>query len=58
MEKKNNVFMMKHGINTTDKHEIEYWSIKLGVSAEELLKVVEEVGRSSIDVKKHIKGKT
>ena len=57
MEKKNNVFMIKNGINTTDKHEIEYWSTKLGVSAQELLQIVEMVGNSSIEVKKHIKAK-
>ena len=55
MEKKNNVFVMKHGINVTDKHEIEYWSIKLGVSAQELLQIIDVVGNSSIEVKKHIK---
>ncbi|RZA01989.1 MAG: DUF3606 domain-containing protein [Sphingobacteriaceae bacterium] len=48
----------KYAINTNDKHEIEYWSIKLGVTTEELLKAVDEVGRSSIDVKRHIKSKT
>ena len=44
-----------HHINTKDKYEIEYWSMKLGITPEELLKAVEEVGNSSIDVKKHIK---
>ena len=40
-----------------DKYEIEYWSTKFGLSAEELLKAVEEVGNSSIDVKEHIRRK-
>jgi hypothetical protein len=47
----------KYAINMNDKHEIEYWSTKFGVSAEELLKVVEVVGNSSIDVKEHIRRK-
>ncbi len=50
--------MMKDGINTTNKHEIEYWSVKLGVSAQELLQIVGEVGNSSIEVKKHIKARS
>lgn len=47
----------KYAINIHDKYEIEYWSTKFGVSAEELLKAVEEVGNSSIDVKEYIKRK-
>ena len=47
----------KYAININDKHEIEYWSTKFGVSAEELLKAVEEVGNSSINVKEHIRRK-
>jgi hypothetical protein len=47
----------KYAININDKHEIEYWSTKFGVSAEDLLKAVEEVGNSSIDVKEHTRRK-
>lgn len=47
----------KYTINVHDKYEIEYWSTKFGLSAEELLKAVEEVGDSSIDVKEHIRRK-
>ncbi len=56
MDKNKGIFVVnKYGINTTDKHEIEYWSIKLGVSAQELLQIVDVVGNSSIEVQKHIK---
>ena len=47
----------KYAINMLDKYEIEYWSTKFGVSAEELLKAVEEVGNSSINVKEHLRRK-
>jgi hypothetical protein len=47
----------KYAININDKHEIEYWSTKFGVSAEDLLKAVEDVGNSSINVKEHIRRK-
>ncbi len=47
----------KYAINMHDKHEIEYWSTKFGITAEELLKAVEEIGNSSIDVKEHIRRK-
>lgn len=47
----------KNAININDKYEIEYWSTKFGVSVEELLKAVEEVGNSSINVKEHIRRK-
>ena len=58
MNKKGNVDKRdKYAINMLDKYEIEYWSTKFGVSAEELLKAVKEVGNSSIDVKEHLKRK-
>lgn len=47
----------KNAININDKYEIEYWSTKFGVSVEELLKAVEEVGNSSIKVKEHTRRK-
>ena len=59
MEKNKGIFVInKYGINTANKHEIEYWSIKLGVSAQELLQIVEMVGNSSIEVKKHIRARS
>ena len=58
MNKKGNVDKRdKYAINMLDKYEIEYWSTKFGVSADELLKAVEKVGNSSIDVKEHLKRK-
>ena len=58
MNKKGNVDKRdKYAINMLDKYEIEYWSTKFGVSAEELVKAVEEVGSSSINVKEHLKRK-
>jgi len=58
MNKKGNVDKRdKYAINMLDKYEIEYWSTKFGVSAEELLKAVEKVGNSSIDVKEHLRRK-
>ena len=47
----------KYSIKVHDKYEVEYWSTKFGVSAEELLSAVEAVGHSSIDVKEHIRRK-
>ena len=47
----------KYAINMHDKHEIEYWSTKFGVTSEELMKVIKEVGPSSIDVKQYIKNR-
>jgi len=58
MDKKGNVDKHdKNAINMDDKHEIEYWSTKFGITAEELLKAVEEVGNSSIYVKEHLRRK-
>ncbi|MEO8887105.1 MAG: DUF3606 domain-containing protein [Mucilaginibacter sp.] len=47
----------KYHINISNKYEIEYWSIKLGVSSTELLEIVKLVGTSSLDVKKYLKEK-
>jgi len=58
MDNKKHVGMVnKYSININDKHEIEYWSIKLGITAEDLLKIVEEVGTSSLEVKQYLKSK-
>ncbi|GAB2984174.1 hypothetical protein GCM10027049_22280 [Mucilaginibacter puniceus] len=48
----------KYTINMHDKYEIEYWSTKFRISAEELQKAVEEVGNSSINVKEHVMRKS
>lgn len=45
----------RYAINVDDKYEIEYWSTKLGLTTDELLKAVHEVGDSSLDVKEYIK---
>ena len=45
----------KYSININNKYEIEYWSIKLGITPIELLEIVEQVGISSLDVKKYLK---
>ena len=47
----------KYGINVNDNYEIEYWSTKFGVTPEELLKIINEIGTSSIDVKQYIKSR-
>lgn len=58
MNKKGNVDKHdKNAININDKHEVEYWSTKFGVSPEKLLKAVDEVGNSSINVKEHTRRK-
>ncbi len=56
MENKKHPDMVdKYSINIHDKHEIEYWSIKLGIAPAELLEIVKQVGNSSLDVKKFLK---
>jgi hypothetical protein len=47
----------KYSININNDHEIEYWSIKLGTTPAELLEIVNQVGNSSLDVKKYLKEK-
>lgn len=47
----------KHTIKVHDTYEVEYWATKLGVSPDELLSAVEQVGNSSIDVKQYINSK-
>ena len=55
MEKTQYAMVDKYSININDKHEIEYWSNKLGIAPTELLDIVELVGNSSLDVKKYLK---
>jgi Protein of unknown function (DUF3606) len=41
-------------INPEQEHELSYWSDKLGVSREELRKVVEAAGPMVKDVRRHL----
>ena len=43
-------------INISQKYELQYWSKKLGVSHDELIKAVKTVGTSLNEVKKYLKG--
>jgi hypothetical protein len=42
-------------INTSENYEVEYWSKKIGVSAEELKTAVKAVGNSVAAVEKYLK---
>lgn len=42
-------------INISQKYELQYWSKKLGVSHDELVKAVKAAGTSLIEVKKYLK---
>jgi hypothetical protein len=42
-------------INANDTGELLWWTYMLGISAERLLTVIDEVGNSAEDVKKLIK---
>jgi hypothetical protein len=43
-------------INTSEDHEIRYWTQKFGVSADELRAAVQAVGTSADAVAKHLAG--
>ena len=43
-------------INMNERHEVEYWTKKYGVTAERLKKAVEEAGPMAKDVEKKLKG--
>jgi len=46
----------KYSININNNYEIEYWSIKLGITPTELLEIVEQLdSNSSLDVKKYLR---
>ena len=47
----------KYSIKVHDVYELEYWAKKFGISPDELLDIIKEIGNSSIDVKQHIKSK-
>ena len=42
-------------INIEEIYEVNYWSQKFGITAEELIKAVKKVGPSVKDVEKHLK---
>lgn len=41
-------------INTREEYEINYWSKELGVSKDQLLSAVKEVGDSEQSVRRHL----
>lgn len=41
-------------VNTSEDYEVQYWSKKFGVSAEELKKAVEKVGPMADNVQKEL----
>ena len=41
-------------INTSQEHEVRYWTKALGVSEEELKKAVQSVGNSADKVREHL----
>ena len=41
-------------INTNENYEVEYWSKKLGVNADQLKAAVKVVGNSAAAVKAHL----
>lgn len=45
-------------INVNQEHEVRYWTQTLGVSEDELRRVVGEVGVSADKVREHIRGKS
>jgi len=42
-------------ISLTEPHEVRYWTEALGISKEELERVVGEVGHSAAKVREHLK---
>ena len=42
-------------INTSEDHEVRYWSQKFGVSADQLKAAVKKVGNSASAVEKELK---
>lgn len=41
-------------INMNEKWEVQYWTRELGVSEEELARIVKEAGNSVAEVRKHL----
>ena len=44
-------------INTSQDHEVRYWTEELGVSAEQLQAAVKAVGSSADKVREYLKGR-
>jgi hypothetical protein len=44
-------------ININQEHEVRYWSQKLGISADELKEVVQEVGPMADAVEQTVRGR-
>jgi len=42
-------------ISLTEAHEVRYWTEALGISKEELERVVHQVGNSAAKVREHLK---
>ena len=42
-------------VNLKEVHEVQYWTRKLGVSAEQLQQAVKAVGPQASDVERHLK---
>ncbi|WP_343025030.1 DUF3606 domain-containing protein [Massilia sp. MP_M2] len=45
----------RHLIGLTEHHEVRYWTDALGISSEELERVVHQVGNSAAKVRQHLK---
>ncbi|GGF28379.1 hypothetical protein GCM10011518_42130 [Flavobacterium limi] len=45
-------------INVNESYELQYWSEKFNITAEELKEAVREAGSLAADVEKHLKQKT
>ena len=44
-------------INLNQEHEVRYWSEKLGCTADELRRIVDEVGPMAADVEQRARGR-
>jgi hypothetical protein len=44
-------------INTSEDHEIQYWTKELGVSSQQLKEAVKTVGPVADDVRAHLRGR-
>jgi hypothetical protein len=42
-------------ISLTEPHEVRYWTEALGITREELERVVDQVGNSAAKVREHLK---
>ena len=42
-------------ISLTEVHEVQYWSRKFGISAQDLQRAVKAAGPQAVDVERHLK---